>query len=118
LAFVESDHELELTNGYHPRLPGFESAFQKIPGFCNWSGHSEMKGDSQPWFDYRKGCISTKNPDEETIRKMIQIAQALDAKVQGDDGELYDKSYFSTQQQSIRRVENKIRKPWWKLWLL
>ena len=87
-----------------------------FPGFCSWSAHSVMKGDSQPWFDYRDGCISTKNPDEEVIRKMINIADTLNAKVQGDEGELYDETYFSNQRQASTQKENIIKKPWWKFW--
>jgi hypothetical protein len=31
-----------------------------------------------------------KNPDEEILCKMSKLAQRLSAKVQGDDGEVYD----------------------------
>jgi hypothetical protein len=44
------------------------------------------------WFLYRKGYVTVKNPDEEILRKMWSIAQDLSAKVQGDDGEIYDSS--------------------------
>lgn len=41
------------------------------------------------WIDY-KGCdLMTKNPNTEFINKLIEISKALDAKVQGDDGEVY-----------------------------
>jgi hypothetical protein len=33
-----------------------------------------------------------KNPDTEILQKMWSLAQPLSAKVQGDDGELYDSS--------------------------
>jgi hypothetical protein len=38
---------------------------------------------------YDAGEITAKNPDEPLIRKMVEIAQKLDARVQGDDGEIY-----------------------------
>jgi hypothetical protein len=44
-----------------------------------------------PWFDYRRGRIVVKNPDQEILRKMWLLAQRLSAKVQGDDGETYDR---------------------------
>ena len=116
LAYVESDNELQLTKGYQIRIPGVVDTFQNVPGFCNWSGHSTMKNDSQPWFDYSDGCISTKNPDEEVIRKMISIAESLNAKVQGDDGEFYDEAYFINQQQAAVKTGNRNKKPWWKFW--
>ena len=36
-----------------------------------------------------QGDIFTKNPDPSTIEKMISIAKKLNARVQGDDGEIY-----------------------------
>jgi hypothetical protein len=56
------------------------------PFFAVWSGPSQ---DAAPWLDWRDGQIFTKNPDAPLIDKMIQLAQALGATVQGDDGELY-----------------------------
>ncbi len=40
-------------------------------------------------FWYNEGNIEAKNPDEVVITKMVKIATLLNAKVQGDDGELY-----------------------------
>ena len=41
------------------------------------------------WFSYRNGRISVKNPDEVTLQKMHEIAEHLDARIHGDDGEWY-----------------------------
>jgi hypothetical protein len=73
LAYVESDPELTLSkeNGDH---------------FALWSGPSK---NPDPWLDWHDGNIHTKNPDEALIDKMIVIARALQAEVQGDDGEIY-----------------------------
>src|SRR5215467_2831013 len=95
LSYVDSDKELELTNGYDLKI-GSETQFQDRPGFCEWNGHpTEKEPNSRPWFDYWKGCIDTKNPDVPTIRKMMRMASALNAKVQGDDGEIYTESYLA-----------------------
>ena len=93
LTYVKSDKELELTNGYDIKI-GSETQFQNRPGFCEWNAHPTEKGpNARPWFSYWKGSIDTKNPDAPTIRKMIQIASVLQAKVQGDDGEFYTEGY-------------------------
>lgn len=42
------------------------------------------------WFMYSRGDIRTKHPDEPTIRRMIGIANALDAWVTGDDPVLFE----------------------------
>jgi hypothetical protein len=52
-----------------------------------WDRHPN---DDEAWLDWFDGNISTKNPDEPLLHKMVDIAARLDAKVQGDDGELYD----------------------------
>jgi hypothetical protein len=36
------------------------------------------------WFDYNNCDLETKNPNEELLGKLIEIAKA-----QGDDGEVY-----------------------------
>ena len=57
------------------------------PHFAIWEGHPE---DDEAWLDWFEGNVFTKNPDEPLVGKMREIAQRLDAKVQGDDGEIYD----------------------------
>jgi hypothetical protein len=47
-----------------------------------------------PWLEWSEGCIYTKNPDEPILAKMLQIASALGARVQGDDGEFYRSANF------------------------
>ncbi|MEB8431921.1 hypothetical protein OO007_06745 [Cocleimonas sp. KMM 6892] len=47
-------------------------------------------GDSAPWLFWSEtGVIDSKNPPHFFIEKMISIATDMDAKVQGDDLEIY-----------------------------
>jgi hypothetical protein len=55
--------------------------------YALWNGRSRYP---DPWLNWWRGNISTKNPDKPIIAKMIQIATKLGARVQGDDGEFYD----------------------------
>jgi hypothetical protein len=73
LAYVATDPEL--------RLAGYNG-----PYFALWSGPSKHP---DPWFDWSRGCIETKNPDPPLIAKAIAIAHRLQARVLGDDGEAY-----------------------------
>ena len=41
------------------------------------------------WYNTRTNEIYTKNPSKNAIRKLIEIAEKLKAKVQGDEGEFY-----------------------------
>jgi hypothetical protein len=77
LEFVEADPELAID----PRDNG--------PYFALWLPHW-VDGD-HPWFDWFKGAINTKHPDRKTLAKALQIAGRFGAKVQGDDGEVYER---------------------------
>ena len=72
LAVVAADPELSLESGRKH--------------FARWSGPSKHP---EPWFDWWRGTIKTKNPDPPIVQKMIAMAQHLGARVQGDDGEVY-----------------------------
>jgi hypothetical protein len=119
LAYVNSDAELELTNGYELKI-GTETSYQNSPGFCEWNDHpTEKEPNSRPWFSFWKGSIETKNPDAPTIRKMMRIAEALGAQVQGDDGEIYTEEYLFEMENAARRspaAKLLNVKPWWKFW--
>jgi len=74
-------------------------------------------------FSYGERDIFIKNPDEHTIKKMLDIACALNAKVQGDEGEIYKVdsegdigTYFPNHNQAIQIQHNKRKHAWWKLW--
>ena len=49
----------------------------------------DENGGSASWFDWYDGNIYTTNPDRVALGKMLTIAEALKARVQGDNGEIY-----------------------------
>lgn len=57
------------------------------PGDHNWI-MSRHKRRWPLWWAHR-GELYTKNPDEEAIAVLVRIAQALNARVLGDDDEVY-----------------------------
>lgn len=52
-------------------------------------------GEEAATLSYYNGVIEAKNPSEPLVRKMVGIAQRLDAFVQGDDGERYPEALVS-----------------------
>jgi hypothetical protein len=76
LALIKADPELVLVpeNGKY---------------FVVWRGTTKY---SETWFNWFSGNIATENPDKATFRKMLEIAARLNAHIQGDEGELYDKA--------------------------
>jgi hypothetical protein len=73
LQYIASDSELKLhtENGEY---------------YAIWLGKSKYE---EPWFDWSSGNIYTKWPDTALYRKMLQIAEKLNAKVQDDDVTVY-----------------------------
>jgi hypothetical protein len=57
-------------------------------GLAEWSGHPS--GDTVWFCPDGEGCIVVRNPDEAVLARMVELAQRLGARVQGDDGEFYD----------------------------
>ena len=85
-SYVAADPEFELTGVAETPTPDGVLRYEN-PGLACWSGHP---GGEQVWFDFRRGRVVVKNPDEPTIAKMIEVARALGARVEGDDGEVYE----------------------------
>src|SRR5689334_3842777 len=79
LAYVKNDPSLTLRG---------ESVW---PFEAIWSGDDVCGKSEYPeaWLDWLDGYVYTKNPDRPVIKKMVLIARVLNAKVQGDDGEIY-----------------------------
>lgn len=76
IAYVKGDPEF-----VHPTVNGDDHA--------EWK--SRMAGVTYPLWWYN-GMIVTKNPEPEFIDKLVAIAKALGARVQGDEGEVYPSS--------------------------
>lgn len=71
--------------------PDGESIRYENAGVAIWTAYSRH-GDlgGMAWLDHHAGNVVVKNPDDEMLSKMREIALALGAKVQGDEGELFD----------------------------
>jgi hypothetical protein len=96
LNLVQEDHEL---------IPMPENGKY----FVIWHGTTKYP---ETWFNWSNGNIDTKAPDKATFHKMLQIALKLNAKVQGDEGELYDKESIESLDDSFLKMRNpsKIKK--------
>jgi hypothetical protein len=63
----------------------------KNEGLSVWTAYSRHReGGTMAWFYFWEGNVFVKNPDSEILQKMRSLAQALSAKVRGDEGEDYD----------------------------
>jgi hypothetical protein len=81
---VASDPDLEMTGVAEAETPDGVLRYENR-GLAVWRHPSGEK----VWFDFRRGRVVVKNPDEATIEKMVAVARRLGARVVGDDGETY-----------------------------
>jgi len=87
-AVVAADPEMRLEGYVDWRQPDGSVLRVKLATWVSWPHHVEgIKMVGLCWCD---GNVDAKNPDEEIRRKMWRLAQILNARVQGDDGECYD----------------------------
>ncbi len=89
-SYIGTDPSMRLDGVARTTTPDGQVIEIQSPGLAVWIAYSGHDEDRTAWFDLsRSGNISVKNPDPEILGKMWEIAQALGAKVQGDDGEIY-----------------------------
>ncbi|RDJ19744.1 hypothetical protein DWF00_27435 [Bosea caraganae] len=118
LAYVARDPEMRL-DGFAETIVGGGAVLRiESRGLSVWRAysHNGINGD-MAWFDWSvSGSIIVKNPDMEILGKMWRIAQALSAKVEGDEGEIYDASgaVIDAPPHFSRNLGRK--RPWWKFW--
>jgi hypothetical protein len=90
VAYVRSDPEMRLEGYAEASVPNEGTLGYVSEGLAVWTAYSGGgKGGNFAWFDFQRGEVVVKNPDEEIIGKMCSVAKALSARVQGDDGEFY-----------------------------
>ena len=90
LAYVRSDPEMRLSGEAEAKPANGEFLRAETSSLSVWTGYSRhVEGEKMVWFALYRGSIAVKNPDPEILRKMHQIASALDARVQGDECEFY-----------------------------
>jgi len=115
LAIVESDPELR---------PATTDDVYYWDGMVVWSGNNYEGA----WLTWDRGDIFSKNPNVAMVSKMLELAEKLKARVQGDDWEVYlqdgrvlrdDGSFMDVdwraRDERKEPAMNK-EKPWWRIW--
>ncbi len=87
ITLVEGLSDFNITGAVEATNAAGELVRYESPALAHWTAHPS--GLEVP-FDCRDGQVVVKNPDGPTIRRMVEVAVELDARVQGDDGEWYD----------------------------
>jgi hypothetical protein len=118
IQYITCDPEFRLDNYAAVELPGGKILRVEQEGIAVWLAYSQEGVDqNHAWFTYFKGNISVKNPDQEIINKMVDIAQALGGKVQDDEGTSYEKeNYQDKQLKEVQVTAAPRKKPRWRFW--
>ncbi|GLS21140.1 hypothetical protein GCM10007874_41570 [Labrys miyagiensis] len=120
LAFVGGDSEMRHDGFAEAPVGGGKMLRIESEDISVWTAYSGgASGRNTAWITWSNGNIVAKNPDREIRQKMWRIAQFFDAKVQGDDGELYGKDGETIEVIKPTRVEPRSdtpavspRRPW------
>jgi len=109
-AYVNADPEMRLDGFAEATTPQGETIRVESPGIAVWTSYSGHEvGGNMAWFSWFNGHVSVKSPDKEILKKMYAIAEALNARVLGDEGERYDADGEPDWQPPVPRET-----PWWK----
>ncbi|WP_186764622.1 hypothetical protein [Comamonas flocculans] len=89
-AYLSCDADMRLDGYAEVNIQGGEALRMEAEGLAVWTAYSghDVNGN-MAWFYFDCGAITVRNPDAEIFRKMFSIAQALDARVLGEEGEEY-----------------------------
>jgi hypothetical protein len=79
LAIVDADPQMQREGAAESSASSGIIRYES-PGLAKWNS---------TWFDFRRGRIFVKNPSEDDITKMKQLAHLLNSIVVGDEGEEY-----------------------------
>ncbi|HCS54979.1 hypothetical protein [Rubinisphaera sp.] len=88
-------------------------------GLTVWTEYAgNEEGGNQAWFDFHENAIVVKNPDQDILVKMLEIAKALDAKIIGEEGEEYQSptDHGVPTRLSKQEILSNQSKPWWRFW--
>lgn len=115
--FVNSDNEMRMDGQAEVTLDTGEVLTIESEGLAVWTAYSgEGVDQNHAWFSLSNGNIVVKNPDTEIINKMVDISNYFNAKVQGDEGELYQKEDYLKSQINVAKNPPGQKKPWWRFW--
>lgn len=89
-ALVLSDPDMRLEGHPSAVVGGGNILSMESEGLAAWTANAgTASSGNTAWFHFRRGNVVVRNPDGATRVKMWQLARKLDAKVQGDECEVY-----------------------------
>lgn len=89
-ALVLSDPDMRLDDDANVVVGGDSVLRIDREGSAVWTAYAGTASSrNMAWFGFRRGNVVVKNPDRAILGKMWHLARKLDAKVQGEECEVY-----------------------------
>ncbi|MGJ8610652.1 MAG: hypothetical protein ACSHWY_06135 [Octadecabacter sp.] len=115
-AAVASDPGLEMRAEAFVDVGDGKQLIASDPTMAVWLDEA---GNPQMWFHMFEGNIIGKNPRPPVIAKMHDLSVTLQARLMGEEGEVYDAegnvSYPDFPEPQTQKAGHDVR-PWWKFW--
>lgn len=119
-SWVDSGDDITLEEfiAYVQKDPEFRYPSEMGDDYAEWKS---PRSSYETWLCWQNGNLQTKNPEPEFIDKMVTVAKALAAQVQGDDGEVYlsaTQVIKEPEAQSGPEIRKQSPRPGiWELWM-
>lgn len=120
-AYIASDPEMRLDGYAEATMENGDVFRTEHDGIAVWTAYSGHGVDGNMAWLYPGSCgIVAKNPDREILAKMFEIAQALGARVVGDEGEEYGTDGEMAEaaeaaEEAASPGMKQAKRPWWKI---
>ena len=112
--YIKTDSQFEPIEEFSTELNEGETLTVSTPNAGLWKFD---KGEVPFTFYEEYGEVTVKNPDNCIIEKMISIANELNAVVEGEEGERYDKNYLKDPFSNLSDNNSSSgEKKWWQFW--
>lgn len=109
--YIAVDKSLELDRDHAAAVDPRVASGTKEATHARWKDWSQREpGAREAWMWLERGNIVASDADAQFRRKLFLIADSLNARLMGDDGEVYNSIGEPD------RTSGGKRRPWWKFW--
>ncbi|MBT8415866.1 MAG: hypothetical protein KJO42_00340 [Silicimonas sp.] len=110
------DKSLEIDARRAAEIDPRVASHAKEPTHTRWlDWPARVPDENEAWMWIEQGNIVATDPDIDFRRKLFLIADGLEARLMGTDGEVYD-SIGEPESGRSRLTEKGAKRAWWKFW--
>lgn len=116
ILYTSGDTSLKIDRDHSAEQDPAVASGAKEPGHAIWvKWPARKEGQREAWVWHAQGNLIAADPDASFRRKLFLIADSLDAKLQGDGGEIYN-SNGEPEKGRIKLTADGRKRAWWKFW--